>query len=675
MKMGSPEDRSQALLASPAGCVLLLIAEEHHLTPQALAKPEIGLFAIADAIGQVSPWNDYGHDRIVKEAFRHAPRLGHRALELTSYPGIAWWWAPIDRDNQLWLPQHDSFICPEEVWDLRPRSLPNPHERYAHSPLPRVTTSELRNGLSSELAGVLTGNGDWDLDFPINARKTTIRPTARVLEINTAQDWHDLVHRYPADGAHGTMPDYPNEAWGAGEGLMVPDWRSASRDWDGVHITPWALLTATQVRITSDIGWTEPWAWEGAHTLWLNWEFASIADLPPIEADTYDVPHYGTEALNFTDPNIWKVAVHPPQGGWLVERGVTREPFGEVDGQAIEKYTLTNGTGMSVSILTYGGIIQSLSVPDRHGKVGNVVLGFDNLDDYVEKSPYFGAIVGRFANRIAHGRFELDGNGYILAQNNGPNALHGGTRGFDRQVWTAEVDPYPEALGLILKRTSPDGEEGYPGSVDVTVSYQLAEGNALHIFYMATTDAPTVLNLSNHSYFNLAGEGSGTILRHVLQLRASHYTPVNESLIPTGEIVPVAGTPFDFTEAHIIGERIDQAGNEQLAFAGGYDHNFVLDRPEDLPFHPSYNIRVIDPTTGRVMDATTDQPGVQFYTGNFLDGSFSGTSGQVYDRRAGFCLETQHFPDSPNQPQFPSTVLLPGERGFHSTTTFSFGVL
>ncbi len=357
------------------------------------------------------------------------------------------------------------------------------------------------------------------------------------------------------------------------------------------------------------------------------------------------------------------------------ESGITSEPFGKFENQPVERHTLTNDTGMSVSILTYGGIIQSLTVPDRHGNLGNVVLGFDNLDDYIEKSPYFGAIVGRYANRIAEGRFELDGTPYQVPVNNGPNSLHGGARGFDQEVWAATVNEHPGGATLVLTRTSPDGEEGYPGSVDVTVAYHLSDGNALSISYEATTDAPTVLNLSNHTYFNLAGEGSGSILRHALLLRASNYTPVNASLIPTGEIAPVAGSPFDFTEARVIGDRIDQAGDEQLAFAGGYDHNFVFDRAEAMPFQPAFQARVIDPGSGRVMDVSTDQPGVQFYSGNFLDGSFAGTSGRTYERRAGFCLETQHFPDSPNQPHFPSTLLMPGEPGFHSMTTFSFGHL
>ena len=474
----SAEARAEALIAAPAGCVLLLIAEEHNLTPADLAKPDIGLFAIAHAIREISPWDGRGHDRIVAEALRHGLRLRDFALSLASNLEIAWWWAPIDRENQLWLPQHDSYICLEEVWDLRPSLPPNDYERYVHAPRPRISTSELRGGLSSEFAYVLTGAGDWDLDFPINSRAVRIRPTARVLEINSAQDWHDLVRRYPADGFHATHPDFTNTPWGQSDGMLVPDWSRVVRDWDGVHFTPWALLTATQVRVTSEVGWTEPWVWEGAHTLWLNWMFDSVVDLPPIDEGTCDVPYFGVHAFNVLDenpPQFIRIASSDGEVMFGSERGVTREAFGEVDGQPVEKYTLTGSTGMSVSILTYGGIIQSLTVPDRNGKFDNVVLGFDNIDDYVEKSPYFGAIVGRYANRIANGRFELDGVPYTLARNNGPNSLHGGERGFDRHIWAAAVDPRPDALCLTLTRTSPDGEEGYPGTVDLRVAYELRE--------------------------------------------------------------------------------------------------------------------------------------------------------------------------------------------------------
>ncbi len=357
-----------------------------------------------------------------------------------------------------------------------------------------------------------------------------------------------------------------------------------------------------------------------------------------------------------------------------MQRGITLEPFGEIDGQSVVRYTLTNDHGMSVSILTYGGLIQSLHVPDRHGRVANVVLGCADLDTYRRHSPYFGAIVGRYANRIANGKFTLDGETYSLPQNNGPNSLHGGLSGFDRQIWAAGIAEDTEGATLTLRYASPDGEEGFPGNLDVTVAYRLNfESNALHIGYGATTDAPTVINLSNHSYFNLAGEGSGDILRHAIQLRASHYLPVTESLIPTGELAPVAGTPFDFTEAHLIGERIGQPGDAQLAIAGGYDHCFVFDSIDDMDFDPGYNVRVIDPGSGRMMDVSTSEPAVQFYTGNQLTGDFPGTSGSPYPRNTGFCLETQHYPDSPNQPDFPSTVLLPGEPGFTSHTAYAFG--
>lgn len=336
----------------------------------------------------------------------------------------------------------------------------------------------------------------------------------------------------------------------------------------------------------------------------------------------------------------------------------------------MERYTLMNAHGMEVTVLAYGGIVQSLRVPDRDGQLANVVLGFDNLDDYVEKSPYFGAIVGRHANRIARGRFTLDGTPCTLAINNGPNALHGGEKGFDKRVWTASgITPSSLTVGY----TSPDGEEGYPGTLDVRVTYSVSDANELRIDYLATSDALTVLNLTNHSYFNLAGEGSGTIYDHLLQLNASRFTPVDETLIPTGEIVPVAGTPFDFTTAKPIGQDIRDASSGQILIAQGYDHNFVLDRPEGDDTSLVHVARVTQPMSGRVMDVTTTQPGVQFYSGNFLDGSFAGTGGRVYRQGDGFCLETQHFPDSPNQPGFPSTRLQPGEE-FTSATVYTFSV-
>ncbi len=675
----SPEDRADQLIASPAGCVLLLIAEEHKLTPADLAKPEIGLFAIAEAVGEIIPWRG-NHDITVAEALRHGPRLRPRAIDMVSHPDIASWWAPIDRDNQLWLRFSEDGEWTTASSSIRPTAPPSRWEAYAHAPQARLATGDAYGDLSSELAVFLAGSSDRRWEFPIHQRRVTIRPEARVLEINSAQDWHDLVRDYPADGTHTTHPDDKDTPWGQSDGLMVPDWSRVVEDWDGIHVTPWAQLTAAQVRVTSEIGWTEPWAWEGAHTLWLDWAFDTVEDLPAVEKETYEPgQRYEIDALRFPEPSevytryTWTIPEDEPRNHPRT-LAVTREPFGYVDGYRIERYTLANRNGMSVSILTYGGIVQSLTVPDRNGRLDNVVLGFDNLDDYVAKSPYFGAIVGRYANRIAQGRFTLEGTAYQLPINNGPNSLHGGAKGFDRHVWRASIDSNPERPGLVLTRFSPDGEEGYPGNLDVTIAYSLSDANELTIFYSATTDTPTVLNLSNHTYFNLAGEGSGSILRHALLLRASHYTPVDASLIPTGEIAPVAGTPFDFTEARVIGDRIDQKGNQQLAFAGGYDHNFVLDRPEDLPFQPAF-ARVVDPGSGRIMDVSTDQPGVQFYSGNFLDGSFAGASGRIYEQRAGFCLETQHFPDSPNQPHFPSTVLRPGEPGFHSMTTFFFGRL
>ena len=342
--------------------------------------------------------------------------------------------------------------------------------------------------------------------------------------------------------------------------------------------------------------------------------------------------------------------------------GITSEPFGE----PVERYTLTNDGGLQVSVLTYGGIVQSILVPDRTGNLGDVALGFDNIEDYVESSPYFGAIVGRYANRIAEGRFEL-------AINNEPNTLHGGERGFDKVIWTAAEVENPDGPSLALSYTSPDGEEGYPGTLEVNVTYTVTQNDELRIEYAATTDAPTVVNLSNHSYFNLAGEGSGTIFDHELQLNAGAFTPVDETLIPTGEIAPVEGTAFDFTAPKPIGQDIADADDPQILIGLGYDHNFVLDRdaPDDASLIEA--AIVTEPSTGRVMTVSTTEPGVQFYSGNFLNGAFGGKSGQTYRQSDGFCLETQHFPDSPNQPDFPSTELRPGEE-FSSTTIYAFSV-
>ena len=350
---------------------------------------------------------------------------------------------------------------------------------------------------------------------------------------------------------------------------------------------------------------------------------------------------------------------------------ISHEPFGEVDGKEVTLYTLTNANGVEAKVIDYGGIIQSLVVPDSEGNMEDIVLGFDSVDKYIEKSPYFGAIVGRYANRIANGKFTLDGTTYELPINNRPGgmpcSLHGGNKGFNSVVWDSEAVEADGAVGVELNYLSEDGEQGYPGNLNVTVTYWLTNDNELRVVYEATTDKATVVNLSQHSYFNLDGEGDGKILDHKLTLNASHYTPVNKGLIPTGEIAPVEVTPFDFTEPHKIGERID-ADHKQIELGGGYDHNFVLDHEMG---ELGLAAEVVEPDTGRVMKVYTDQPGVQFYTGNFLNGSLAGKSGQPYLKRGAFCLETQHYPDSPNQPKFPSTVLRPGEK-FESTTVFKF---
>ncbi|MFI1989009.1 aldose epimerase family protein [Actinoplanes sp. NPDC020271] len=337
-------------------------------------------------------------------------------------------------------------------------------------------------------------------------------------------------------------------------------------------------------------------------------------------------------------------------------------PFGALaDGTVIEKWTLTNAGGASVSILTRGATIQSVIVPDRDGTLGNVTLGFADLGGYTDAAnPYFGSTIGRYGNRIAGGTFTLGGQVHKLTQNEGQTTLHGGVHGFDKRVWSAEAT----ADGVRLNYLSPDGEEGFPGTVDVAVTFGFDDENRLRIDYRATTDQVTVLNLTNHAYWNLAGEGSGTINDHRLRINAGRYTPVGETLIPTGELAPVDGTPFDFRTAHAIGERL-RDDHPQLGFGLGYDHNYVLDGPAAAV--------VDDPRTGRRLTIETTEPGLQFYSGNFLDGKLRGPSGRQYRQGDGFALETQHFPDSPNQPGFPSTVLRPGET-YTSSTTHTFSV-
>jgi aldose 1-epimerase len=350
--------------------------------------------------------------------------------------------------------------------------------------------------------------------------------------------------------------------------------------------------------------------------------------------------------------------------GMKMELSVEKTKFGKApDGKVVDLYTLTNVSGLKASIMTYGGILVSLEVPDRTGKFDDIVLGYDSLGGYIDKSPYFGAIVGRYANRIANGRFTLRGVTYRLATNDGKNHLHGGLKGFDKVVWDAEPIKQDSAVGVRLSYLSKDGEEGYPGNLSCTVVYLLTNRNELKITYDATTDKPTVINLTHHSYFNLAGEGSGDILNHELLINASKYTPVDKSLIPTGELKTVKGTPMDFTTPTIIGSRIAQV-------EGGYDHNYVL---EGGGGSMALAARVCEPTTGRVMEIFTTQPGIQFYTGNFLDGSIAGKGGRVYRKHDGFCLETQHFPDSPNKPNFPSVVLNPEER-YRQETIHRFSV-
>ncbi len=337
------------------------------------------------------------------------------------------------------------------------------------------------------------------------------------------------------------------------------------------------------------------------------------------------------------------------------------------DGRPVRAFTLRNDQ-LTMQVIEYGAIITSLSTPDRQGRSGDVVLGHDSLDGYLEHSPYFGAVVGRFANRIARGRFALDGVTYQLAHNDGENHLHGGVRGFDKRLWRGEVLTEDAQPAVAFRYVSEDGEEGYPGRLDVVVSYVLASSGELRVRYRARTDKPTILNLTQHSYFNLTA-GTTDVLGHVLTMNASRFTPVDAGLIPTGVLRDVSGTSFDFRSPTPIGARID-ARDEQLALAGGYDHNFVIDRADDHTL--ALAARVHEPTSGRTLEVRTTQPGVQLYSGNFLDGSITGKGGRRYAHRTGFCLETQHFPDSPNEPAFPSVVLRPGEE-YDEETVFTFG--
>ncbi len=347
---------------------------------------------------------------------------------------------------------------------------------------------------------------------------------------------------------------------------------------------------------------------------------------------------------------------------------ISKRPFGQLaDGTSVDLYTLRNNNGAEVGISTYGGLVIFFKVPDKNGKFGDVVLGYDTLDGYLKDTPYFGALVGRYGNRIAKGKFTLDGKEYTLAVNNGPNALHGGLKGFDKVMWDAKILISASGPSLELHYLSKDGEEGYPGNLSVTAVYTLTEDNALKLQYTATTDKDTVLNLTQHSYFNLSGKGN--ILQDIVMIPADKFTPVDSTLIPTGELKSVAGTPFDFRQPTAIGARINDV-DEQIKFGGGYDHNWVINKPMG---ELGLMARVYDPNSGRVLEVLSTDPGLQFYTGNFLDGKITGKGGWKYEYRNAFCMEPQHYPDSPNHPEFPTVVLKPGDT-YKNTIIYKFSV-
>lgn len=348
---------------------------------------------------------------------------------------------------------------------------------------------------------------------------------------------------------------------------------------------------------------------------------------------------------------------------------IIKESFGKLpDGQDVEIYTLSNKNGVEVRIMTYGGVVVSLRTPDRKATLDDIVLGFERVEDYLKENPFFGALVGRYGNRIAKGKFKLGGKQYTLAVNNGENHLHGGLKGFDKALWTAKPLDTTAGVGVELTHTSPDGDEGYPGALQVKVTYTLTDQNEVKIDYFAITDKETVVNLTNHSYFNLRGAGEGEIISTELTINADKFTPVDKGLIPTGEMRPVKGTPFDFTKPKPIGQNIYDESDEQIKFGGGYDHNFVLNKGAGGLTKAA---EAYDSKTGRVLEVFTTEPGVQFYTGNFLDGKLSGKGNKAYNKRFAFCLETQHYPDSPNKPEFPTTTLRPGEK-YQSQTTWKF---
>ncbi|MDG2397535.1 MAG: galactose mutarotase [Flavobacteriaceae bacterium] len=349
---------------------------------------------------------------------------------------------------------------------------------------------------------------------------------------------------------------------------------------------------------------------------------------------------------------------------------ISKSDYGKTpDGISVEQYILKNKKGMKIAIITYGGIITSWTAPDKNGMYQDIVLGYNSLDEYIKSTPYFGAIIGRYGNRIANGKFTLEGIEYTLAQNNGPNNLHGGIKGFDKVVWNAEEVISDTIIGLKLTYHSKDKEEGFPGNLETVVTYTLTEDNTLEVLYEATTDKKTIINLTQHSYFNLSGDFNKTILNHEITIDADTYIPVDETLIPTGELAPVAGTPFDFRKPKTMALEIN-ADNDQLKKGGGYDHCWVLnDQDEGMRL----NATAYHPESGRVLEVFSNEPGIQLYSGNFLDGTLPSKNGGTYAYRSGFCLETQHYPDSPNQNNFPSVVLSPGEK-YSSKTSFKFSV-
>lgn len=351
---------------------------------------------------------------------------------------------------------------------------------------------------------------------------------------------------------------------------------------------------------------------------------------------------------------------------------LSTKPFGQTpSGESVTLFTLRNTSGMEVQIMNYGGIITKILTPDKNGAIEDVVLGFETLDEYIKDTPFFGASVGRYGNRIAKGKFSLDGVGYQLATNNNGNTLHGGLKGFDKVVWQViSASETAEGPKIVLKYISKNMEEGFPGNLTVHLSYVLTAKNELSVEFSATTDKATIINLCNHSYFNLSGNAKQNVLAHTLQLNAPKLVAVDVQLIPTGDLIPVAGTPFDFLSPQVIGSRIDQTDNEQIKRGGGYDHCFAFDKPLG-----QFAVAAIahDPISGRTLEASTTEPGVQLYTGNFLDGHLKGKNGAIYGKRSGFCLETQHYPDSPNRPNFPSTVLRPGNH-YSTKTNYKFYV-